>query len=95
MPVIKGPARIITVPEGVVLGGGMCYLAVREPDRLTGTLSRLVWVNPEQELTDAADYRLQFMTDGRWLPIRFTWAGETGCGPKIARFEGLAPLREE
>ena len=95
MPVVKGPARIITVPDGIILGGGMCYLAVREPDRLTGTLSRLVWVNPEQELTDVAEYRLQFMADGRWLPIRFVRLGATSCGPVIARFEGLAPLREE
>ena len=94
MPVVKGPARIIAQPEGRVLGGGMCYLAV-QPGRLGGTLSRLVWVDPEQELSDQGEYRLQFMLDGRWLPIRFLRVGETGCGPVIARFEGLAPLKEE
>ena len=95
MPVIKGPARIITEPEGIILGGGMCYLASRGPEMLAGTLSRLVWRDPAPELVESETYRLEFMVDGRWLPIRFVRLGATSCGPEIARFQGEGPLQNE
>ena len=95
MPVIKGPARIIKDPKGEVLGGGMCYLASRGPDVLAGTLSRLVWRDPAPELDEKETYRLEFMEDGRWLPIRFVRLGATSCGPEVARFQGEGPLQNE
>ncbi|MBI2888269.1 MAG: hypothetical protein HYY02_13835 [Chloroflexi bacterium] len=95
MPVIKGPARIISEPQGEVLGGGMCYLNAQEPERNAGTLTRLVWRDPAPVLSETETYLLEFMETGRWLRIRFQRVSATTCGPVIARFQGEGPLREE
>lgn len=89
MPIIKGPAVILTGNGGAVLGEGMCYIQTLSPDRNGGTISQIRWPDPAPTLNEVDTYRVMFLDDGRWLPIQFTRLGATACGPVIARFHGI------
>ena len=90
MPIIKGLARILK--DGDLLGRGNCAMQSLGPDRNGGSLVRLEWRDPPPEINEAETYRLEFVEDGRWLPIRFIRIGATACGPTVARFQGVGQL---
>ena len=90
MPIMKGTARVLK--NGEILARGNCAMQSLGPERNAGSLVRLQWRDPPPEISEAETYRLEFVEDGRWLPIRFIRIGATACGPTVARFQGAGRL---